>query len=204
MPRHRLALRAYASFHGQILVGPHADPNQVEHEAWALLRQQCAHLDRARLMPVRRFFPHGGLVLKVISADTMLPVAVASIHALLVQLDGRRASRGRTCRRSPVMVASRARDRRARPATRSGAASRAIASSTACSGLMPSAATRWTARPHTFSCYTRLDRNSWPCRACCAIKDLVGEDQYVVVATSHGIYIVMRNDPHSNSATGSS
>jgi hypothetical protein len=30
MPRYRLALRAYASFHGQILIGPYADPNQVE------------------------------------------------------------------------------------------------------------------------------------------------------------------------------
>ena len=78
MPRHRLALRAYASFHGQMLVGPYADPNQVEHEAWALLRQQCARLDRAKLTPVRQFFPFGGVRLKVISADTMLSVAVAS------------------------------------------------------------------------------------------------------------------------------
>ena len=38
MPRHRLALRAYVTFHGQMLVGPYADPKQVEHEAWALLR----------------------------------------------------------------------------------------------------------------------------------------------------------------------
>jgi hypothetical protein len=86
MPRPRLALRCYATFHGQMLVGPYADPNQVEHEAWALLRQQCAHLDRARLTPVRQFFPFGGVRLKVISADTMLPAAVASIHSLLVQL----------------------------------------------------------------------------------------------------------------------
>jgi hypothetical protein len=37
---------------------------------------------------VREFFPHGGLVLKVISADTQFPVpgAVASIHSMLVQL----------------------------------------------------------------------------------------------------------------------
>jgi hypothetical protein len=50
-------------------------------------RRRCAHLDRARLTPVRRFFPHGGLVLKVNSIDTMLPVAMCDIHALLVQLD---------------------------------------------------------------------------------------------------------------------
>jgi hypothetical protein len=53
MPRHRLALRAYASFHGQMLIGPYTDPNQVEAEAWAELRQRCAHLDRAKLTPVR-------------------------------------------------------------------------------------------------------------------------------------------------------
>ena len=90
MPRHRLALRAYATFHGQILVGPYADPNQVEAEAWAELRRRCAHLDRAKLTPVRRLAPFGGLTLKVISADTQFPVpgAVASIHAMLVQLDG--------------------------------------------------------------------------------------------------------------------
>jgi hypothetical protein len=113
MPRHRLALRAYASFHGQILVGPHADPNQVEHEAWALLRQQCAHLDRARLMSVRRFFPHGGLVLKVNSVDTMLPGAVASIHALLVQLGG---AGGRVGRCLPARSNEPQRERKERPA----------------------------------------------------------------------------------------
>jgi hypothetical protein len=68
--------------------GPYADPNQVEHEAWALLRQQCAHLDRARLTPVRRLPPFGALTLKVNSVDTLLPVAMCDIHALLVQLDG--------------------------------------------------------------------------------------------------------------------
>jgi len=88
MPRHRLALRCYGTIHGQMLVGPYADPNQVELEAWALLRQQCAHLDRGRLTPVRQFFPFGGVRLKVISADTMLPVAVASIHSMLVQEGG--------------------------------------------------------------------------------------------------------------------
>jgi hypothetical protein len=85
MPRHRLALRAYATFHGQILIGPYADPNQIEAEAWAELRRRCAHLDRSRLTPVRRFVPFGGVRLKVDSVDTMLPVAVASIHSLLVQ-----------------------------------------------------------------------------------------------------------------------
>ncbi len=66
-------------------------PNQVELEAWAELRRRCAHLDRAKLTPVREFFSHGGLTLKVISADTQLPVpgAVASIHAMLVQVDGK-------------------------------------------------------------------------------------------------------------------
>jgi hypothetical protein len=85
MPRPRLALRAYATLHGQMLVGPYADANRVEAEAWALLRQQCTHLDRARLTPVRKFVPFGGVRLKVISANTMLPVAMCSIHSLLVQ-----------------------------------------------------------------------------------------------------------------------
>jgi hypothetical protein len=85
MPRHRLALRAYATIHAQMLVGPYADPNQVELEAWALLRQQCAHIDRARLTPVRQFFPFGGVRLRVDSTDTMLPVAVCSLHSLLVE-----------------------------------------------------------------------------------------------------------------------
>ena len=85
MPRSRLALRAYASFHGQILIGPYPDPNQVEAEAWAELRRRCAHLDRAKLTHMRRFVPFGGVRLKVISADTMLPVAVCSIHSLLVE-----------------------------------------------------------------------------------------------------------------------
>jgi hypothetical protein len=33
MPRRRLALQAYATFNGQILIGPYPDPNQVEAEA---------------------------------------------------------------------------------------------------------------------------------------------------------------------------
>jgi hypothetical protein len=36
------------------------------------LLQGCAHFDRAKLTPVRRFVPHGGLVLKVNSVDIML------------------------------------------------------------------------------------------------------------------------------------
>jgi hypothetical protein len=40
-----------------MLIGPYADPNQVEAEAWAELRQRCAHLDRTKLTPVRRFVP---------------------------------------------------------------------------------------------------------------------------------------------------
>jgi hypothetical protein len=86
MLRHRLALRAYATFHGQILVGPYADPNQVEAETWAELRCRCAHLDRAKLTPVRSLVPYGALSLKVCSVDSLLPVAAASIHSLLVQL----------------------------------------------------------------------------------------------------------------------
>jgi len=65
--------------------GDYADANQVEREAWALLRQQCAHLDRSKLTPVRRFVPFGGVRLKVLSTDTMLPVAMCSIHSLLVE-----------------------------------------------------------------------------------------------------------------------
>jgi hypothetical protein len=87
MPRHRLALRAYADFHGQILIGPYADPNQVEAEAWAEIRRQCAHLDRALLRPERRLYPFGGMTLKVISTEKLLPIAVANIHSLLVQID---------------------------------------------------------------------------------------------------------------------
>jgi hypothetical protein len=34
---------------------------------------------------MRRFIPFGGVRLKVISADTRLPVTVASIHSLLVE-----------------------------------------------------------------------------------------------------------------------
>jgi len=51
----------------------------------AELRQCCAHLDRAKLTPERRFVPFGGVRLKVISADTMLPVAMCSMHSLLVE-----------------------------------------------------------------------------------------------------------------------
>ena len=87
MPRYRLALRAYATFHGQILIGPYPNPNLVEAEAWAELRRRCAHLDRAKLTPMRRLAPYGALTLKVCSIDTMLPVAMANIHSMLVQLE---------------------------------------------------------------------------------------------------------------------
>jgi hypothetical protein len=59
--------------------------NQIEAEAWALLRQRCAHLDRTRLTPVRKFVPFGGVRLRVDSVDTMLPIAVCSIPLVLVQ-----------------------------------------------------------------------------------------------------------------------
>ena len=52
---------------------------------FAELRQRCAHIDRAKLTPERRFVPFGGVRLKVNSVDTMLPVAMCSIHSLLVE-----------------------------------------------------------------------------------------------------------------------
>ena len=86
MPRFRLGLRAYATVHGQIVIGPYADPNQVEAEAWAEIRRQCAHLNRALLRPERNLNLFGGMTLKVISTEKMLPVAVVNIHSLLVRL----------------------------------------------------------------------------------------------------------------------
>jgi hypothetical protein len=86
MPRFRLGLRAYATVHGQMLIGPYPDPNQVEAEAWAEIRRQCAYLDRALLRPKRNLYPFGGMTLKVISTEKMLPVAVVNIHSLLVRL----------------------------------------------------------------------------------------------------------------------
>ncbi len=53
-----------------------------------MLRQCCAHLDRAKLTPVRTFVPFGGVRLRVDSIDTMLPVAMCGIHSMLVQIDG--------------------------------------------------------------------------------------------------------------------
>jgi hypothetical protein len=85
MPRHRLALRAYATVHGQMLIGPYPDPNQVEAEAWAEIRRRCVHLDRALLRPERNLYPFGGMTLKVISTEKMLPIAVVNIHSLLVE-----------------------------------------------------------------------------------------------------------------------
>jgi hypothetical protein len=87
MPRFRLGLRAYATVHGQIVIGPYPDPNQVEAEAWAEIRRQCAHLDRALLRPERNLYPFGGMTLKVISTEKILPVAVVNIHSLLVRLE---------------------------------------------------------------------------------------------------------------------
>jgi hypothetical protein len=72
---------------------------QIEAEAWAELRRRCIHLDRAKLTPVRRFVLFGGVTLKVISADTMLPVAVCSITRCSCSLGRRRANRGRLVRR---------------------------------------------------------------------------------------------------------
>ena len=37
---------------------------------------------------MRRLPPLGALTMKVNSIDTMLPVAVASIHSMLVEIDG--------------------------------------------------------------------------------------------------------------------
>jgi hypothetical protein len=62
MPRPRLALRCYATFHGQMLIGPYADPDQVELEAWAELRQRCAHLDQGCSVLWAEAFVRAGFV----------------------------------------------------------------------------------------------------------------------------------------------
>ena len=101
MPRrHRLVLVSYALEHGTTVAGPHPDPDQVEAEAWAHLRRKLAYLDRARLRPERTYNPHGGLVLRVLSLDSLTPVGVVTLHARLAQVraDGPDAGRetGRT------------------------------------------------------------------------------------------------------------
>ena len=58
-----------------------------EAEAWAEIRRRCAHLDRTLLRPERNLYPFGGMTLKVISTERMLPVAVCRIHSLLARLD---------------------------------------------------------------------------------------------------------------------
>jgi hypothetical protein len=59
--------------------------HQHPAEAWAELPPRCAHLGRAQLTPMRSLPPFGALTLKVHSVDTLLPLAVASSHSLLVE-----------------------------------------------------------------------------------------------------------------------
>lgn len=96
MPRrHRLEVVCYADEHGLTIAGPHPDADRVEAEAWAYLREKLAHMDRAKLRPSRTYHPHGGLVLKVFEASTLLPVGIVHLRALLLQVgpDGRETGR---------------------------------------------------------------------------------------------------------------
>jgi hypothetical protein len=63
------------------------------------MRQECAHLDQALLRPERRFYPFGGMTLKVIPTEKMLLVAVINIHSLLVRLDNGESEQGGPRRR---------------------------------------------------------------------------------------------------------
>jgi hypothetical protein len=85
---HWLEYRCIAIRHGMMVVGPVADPWELERRMWALLREELQHVDRAVMVPKRRLGEFGMLHLTVEHVHGGPPLAEARLYALLVDVEG--------------------------------------------------------------------------------------------------------------------
>jgi hypothetical protein len=87
MPRKRLRYLCHPSHHGRRIAGPHQDPNEVERQAWAYLREHVdRYYDEAKLKPEREVSHVGGVRLIVRGSDGF-PVEIVLLDGGLFEIE---------------------------------------------------------------------------------------------------------------------
>ncbi len=90
MPRKPLHFLCHATHHGRTIAGPHPDPNEVERQAWAYLREQVRRYRseaERKTYKAEREVSHVGSVRLIVRGADGFPVEIVHLEKGLFEVE---------------------------------------------------------------------------------------------------------------------